>query len=281
MLVTLKEILALATKNGCAIGAFNTPNLESLQAVLAAAEELNTPVIIAHAEVHEPLMPLQLIGPVMMDLAKQASVPVCVHLDHGTDLNHIRRALELGFTSVMYDGSTLPYEENVSNSRTVVQMAAASGASVEGEIGTMGSGSADSESAGGKRSNYTDPEEAARFVRDTGIDALACSFGTVHGLYTSEPCLDFEVLEAINARITVPIVMHGGSGVSVADYRKVIAGGVKKINYYTYMAKAGGEAATAYIEAQSGPVLYHDLRSAIVTGMKENAAAAMKVFSGQ
>ena len=188
MLVTLSEILQLAEAKKCAVGSFNTPNLESIMAVIGAAEELNVPVIIMHAEVHEPMMPISVIGPIMIERAKAAKVPVCVHLDHGETLAYLDQALNIGFTSVMFDGSALPYEENVANTKIAVKLAHAKGASVEAEIGTLGKrelglGHDDGIPTGDEpKKIYTDPKLAEAFVNETGIDALACSFGTAHGL---------------------------------------------------------------------------------------------------
>ncbi len=285
MLVNLKEVLQIADDGSFAVGAFNTPNLASLRAVLSAAEELGVPVIVSHAEIHEEYCPLQVIGKVMLQCARDADVPVCVHLDHGEHLDYLAQALELGFTSIMYDGSALPYEENAANTRRAVEMARKTGASVEAEIGTLGKremGSHPSEDSGEAPAIYTDPEDAARFVAETGIDALACSFGTVHGLYLTEPKLDMGVLDAVRARVDVPLVMHGGSGVSAEDYRTVIRKGIRKINYYTYMAKAGGEAAAdlaVRCRKAGEPVYYHDVALCGMQAMKENVMQAMRVFS--
>ncbi len=274
MLVTLKEILKIADDKKIAIGAFNTPNMTSLQAVIGAAEELGQPVILMHAQVHEEmgLCKMEEIAPIMLMFAKAAKVPVCVHLDHGTDLEYVKRGLALGFTSVMYDGSTLSTEENVANTKIAVAEAQKTGASVEAEIGSMGA-----REGGGENdaSIYTDPDAAKQFVSDTKIDALACAFGTAHGFYKDAPKLDFERLSKIYDLIDVPIVMHGGSGVSEEDYREVIGRGVRKVNYYTYMAKAGGEAISGKQYAQ-----FHDALSDAQKEMKENVKQAITVFSG-
>lgn len=273
MLVTLKEILKTAEENKCAIGSFNTPNMTSAEAVIAAAEELQRPVILMHAQVHEEmgLCKIEDITPVMLHFAKKASVPVCVHLDHGTDLDYIKKGLTLGFTSVMYDGSCLSAEENTENTRIAVKEALKYGASVEAEIGSMGSRE-DGEAAA---SVYTEPDAAVKFVNDTGIDALACAFGTVHGFYKAEPKLDFGRLSKIHSLVSVPIVMHGGSGVSERDYREVIKRGVRKVNYYTYMAAAGGEAVSGKSYKQ-----FHDALLDGKAAMKENVKKAIRVFSG-
>lgn len=273
MLVNLKEILEIATTKKIAIGSFNTPNMTSIRAIIGAAEELNQPVIIMHAQVHEEmgLCNMEEVAPMMLFFAKRAKVPVCVHLDHGTDLNYVMRGLELGFTSVMYDGSTLSTEENTKNTIIAVEKAKETGASVEAEIGSMGA----REGGGGNDvSIYTDPDAAQKFVNDTGIDALACAFGTAHGFYKDTPKLDFERLSKIESMINVPIVMHGGSGVSTEDYREVIKRGVRKVNYYTYMAKAGGEAISNKEYSQ-----FHDALLDAEKAMKENVMDAIKVFS--
>lgn len=275
MLVTLRNILKIAEAEKCAIGSFNTPNLESLKAVIGAAEELNQPVILMHAQVHEQmgLCNMEEIAPIMLFMADRATVPVCVHLDHGTDLDYVKKGLDLGFTSVMYDGSTLPDEINFANTAIAVEMARKTGASVEAEIGSMGARESGAESG---ESIYTTPQAAKKFSEETGIDALACAFGTAHGIYLKEPKLDFARLDEIHKMTAVPLVMHGGSGVSHADYRKVISLGVRKINYYTYMAKAGAEAIS-----QKSYTQFHDAVRDATTAMKADVEGAMKVFCGK
>lgn len=276
MLVTLNQIMAIAEEKGWAIGAFNTPNLECLTAVLDAAEELKIPVIISHAEVHEPISPLTIIGPIMVEAAKKASVPVCVHLDHCETLSYMKQALEMGFTGVMYDGSSLPYEENVKNTCTAVAIAKKYGADVEAEIGQLSSREDGSqENAGGPV--YTDPDLAARFCEETGIDALAPSFGTAHGIYKSKPILDLNRVRFIAERTGLPLVMHGGSGVSDDDYRAAIRSGIRKINYYSYMSKAGVSAVKAML--CDDVTYYHDLALAAQLAMKADAQKAMRIFA--
>lgn len=287
MLVTLNEVMKIAEEKKIAIGSFNTPNLEGLQAVIEAAEKLSLPVIIQFAQCHEPWIPLSVIGPIMVEAAKRAAVPVCVHLDHGETLEYLQQALDLGFTAVMYDGSVLPYEENLANTKKVVEMAAKTGASVEAELGSMGkreSGTGENSGAEDETKIYTDPEQASLFVRETGIDALACSFGTTHGIYLSEPKLDFEVVRNVRKLTNnIPVVMHGGSGVSKEDYRKAIEAGVRKINYFTYMDKSGGNAAADYLEnlKEGEPVFFSSISMAARDAMKENIMAAMLQFALQ
>lgn len=285
MLVTLKEIMKIAEEKKIAVGSFNAANLESLQAVLDAAEELGYPVIIQFAQCHEPWIPLELIGPIMVEQAKQVSVPVCVHLDHGETLAYLERALELGFTGIMYDGSTLSYEENLKNTKQAVAMAAKAGASVEAELGSMGKRETGAGDAGGEADDtkiYTDPEQAKAFVEESGIDALACSFGTTHGIYLSEPKLDFDVVRNVRALTNdIPVVMHGGSGVSREDYHKAVQAGVRKINYFTYMDKTGGNAAAAYLNALQAqePVFFSSVSMAARDAMREDVKAAMRMFA--
>lgn len=275
MLVTLKEILKIAEVKKCAVGSFNTPNFASLKAVISGAEELNQPVIIMHAQVHEEmgLCNMEEITPIMLFMADRASVPVCVHLDHGTDLAYIKKGLDLGFTSVMYDGSELDTAMNFANTSIAVEMAARYGASVEAEIGSMGARES-GEKGISDESIYTDPEAAQKFAEETGIDALACAFGTAHGLYLKQPKLDFDRLKKIKSLVNIPLVMHGGSGVSHEDYKKVIEYGIRKINYYTYMAKAGGTA----VSKLSDKTFYHDIELAAIKEMKNDVKASIGVF---
>jgi fructose-bisphosphate aldolase class II len=276
MLVNLKEILAIAEERKCAVGAFNTPNLECLIAVIDAAEKLGTPVIISHAELHENISPLEKIGPVMVQAAEKAGVPVCVQLDHGETLDYIKRSLEIGFTGIMYDGSLLPYEENVMNTKKAVAMARSFNAGVEAELGAMPSREG-VEAASGPV--YTDPAQAEKFCRETGIDALAPSFGTAHGIYKAKPMLDFERVRVISEKTGLPLVMHGGSGVSEDDFRRAIKAGIRKINYYTYMSNAGSRAVRELL-AKEDVTFFHDLAFAAQKAMQADAEKAMIVFMG-
>lgn len=285
MLVTLNDVMRIAEEKKIAIGSFNTPNLEGLQAVVEAAEELGLPVIIQFAQCHEPWIPLRVIGPIMVEAAKRATIPVCVHLDHGETLEYLQQALDMGFTAIMYDGSTLSYEENLKNTKKAVEMAAKTGASVEAELGSMGkreSGCGDGGGEADAAKIYTDPAQAKDFLAETGIDALACSFGTTHGIYLTEPKLDFDVVKNVRALTNnIPVVMHGGSGVSREDYKKAIEAGVRKVNYFTYMDKAGGNAAAEYLESlkEKEPIFFSSISMAGRAAMKENVKKAMKMFA--
>ena len=276
MLVNLVEILKLAEAKKCAVGAFNTPNLECVNAVISAAEKLNVPVIISHAELHEGVSPLAKIGPVMIEAAKAAKVPVCVHLDHCETLDYMAKALEIGFTGVMYDGSVLPYEENLANTKKAVAMAKNYNCGVEAELGALASREGGAANASGPV--YTDPDEAVAFCRETGIDALAPSFGTAHGIYKSKPVLDLDRVKVIAEKTGLPLVMHGGSGVSPDDYRTGIRNGLRKINYYSYMSKAGTQAVKELLEKED-VTFFHDLALAAEKAMEADAEKAMRVFA--
>lgn len=277
MLVNLREILKLAEEKHFAVGAFNTPNLECIHAVLHAAERLNVPVILSHAQLHEDVAPLAEIGPVMVQAAKMAKVPVCVHLDHCEKLDYMRQALDIGFTGVMYDGSTLPYAENLANTKKVVAMAKGYNCGVEAELGALASREGGASTGSGPV--YTDSDEAVTFCAETGIDALAPSFGTAHGIYKSKPVLDLDRVKIIAEKTGLPLVMHGGSGVSPEDYRTGITNGLRKINYYSYMSKAGVQAVKTLLEAEN-VTFFHDLALAAQNAMEADVEKALRVFNG-
>ena len=281
MLVGLKEILKTAEEKKCAVGMFNATGFDSLQAVIGAAEELNKPVIIAHAEVHNVYNDISFVGPAMIAAAQNAKVPVCVHLDHGTSLNMVYRALRIGFTSVMIDTSALPYEENLKITKDVTEIAHAMGVGVEAELGRLVTGES-GEASGLEGANpadfYTDPKEAESFVKETGVDALAVAFGTSHGFYKAQPKLDFDVVKNCAKATGLPLVMHGGSGVSDDGYRQAIKAGIRKINYYSYMSKAGYEAAKKEIASGKSSYL-HDVEYAAMQAMKEDVKRAIRIFS--
>ena len=280
MIVGLKEVLAEGKARGIAVGAFNTPNLECLIAVLEAAEELNVPVIVAHVQIHEAVSPLAYIGPTMLALAERSRVKVCVHLDHGEDFEYLKRAIDMGFSSVMIDCSTLPYEENVAYTRMVTEYAHAHGVDVEAELGALpqregGAG----EVAKDPSALYTKPELASDFVTRTGVDALAIAFGTAHGIYKTTPILNMDIISAVRKRVDVPLVMHGGSGISDEQYREVIRRGIGKINYFSYMSYAGYAEAKRTVEEKNED-FFHNLALNAKNAMKENALKTLRVFSG-
>ena len=229
-LVNMKALLSKAEEGNYAIGAFNVANMEMIKGAIKAAEDLNSPIIIQAAEGRLEYSPLDLIGPMMVEAAKQSKVNVAVNFDHGQTLENIKRALELGFTSVMIDGSKLSLEDNIKLTKQVVYEAKKYGASVEAEVGRVGGSEDDSESLS---ILYTKEEDAKEFVKQTGIDILAVAIGNAHGVYTGDPKLNFEVLENINKSIDIPLVLHGGTGITEDDFRRCAKTGIKKINIAT------------------------------------------------
>lgn len=290
MLVSMTELMKDAAEKGYAVGAFNAVNFESLRAIIAAAEETGKGVILNHAEVHFPLMPLEVIAPVMVDMAKKATVPVCVHLDHGQSLESCMKAIQLGFTSVMLDVSGEDYEENVNKTALICRLAHSVGVTVEAELGhifqsDIGVGEAGEQetldSFESAEDVYTDPDLAKDFVERTGVDALAIAFGTAHGVYKVKPKLDLDRIKLIKEKIDVPFVMHGGSGLTKEEFQTAIRNGIRKINYYTYMSLAGGKAVKEFIENKSDEdnVFYHDIPLVAMNAMKENVKEAIEIFS--
>lgn len=287
MLAGLKEILAEGKKRNIAIANFNTPNLETLIAVLDAAEELDVPVIIAHAQLHERIAPIAMVGPMMVELAKRSRAKVCVHLDHGEDFEYCKRAIDIGFTSIMIDFSELPYDENTNGTRLVTDYAHAHGVDVEGELGALpereGSEAKDArkrtqQDPDDPRELYTKPELVNDFLERTNVDALAIAFGAVHGLYKKEPNLDMDLITEITKKTNIPLVMHGGSGISDNDYREVIKRGIQKINYYSYMAYAGYAKAKEIVNTVDADY-YHNIGYGARQAMKADAVRILKVFS--
>lgn len=278
MLVNMNEVLRYAEEKGCCVGAFDTPNLEILMAVIRAAEKRNEPVIIQHAQLHEPEMAIRIIGPIMVRMAKEAKVPVCVMLDHGEDMEYVKTALDLGFSAVMYDGSSKPYEENVRMTREVVELAKQYNANVEAEIGIVTGHEGKTFEINDVSDAYTDPVLAAEYVKATGIDALAASVGTVHGFYATKPKLDFDRIEKIREMTGVPLVMHGGSGVSVEDTQHAIRCGIRKINYFSYMSNAGVKGVEKLL-AEKKVKYFHDLANAAIDAMEEDILNAMAMFA--
>ena len=206
---------------------------------------------------------------------------MCVHLDHGEDFDYCKRAVELGFTSVMIDYSTLPYEDNLRGTAEVVKYAHARGVDVEAELGALpqregGAG----EAAADPEALYTKPELVPDFLARTNVDALAIAFGTAHGIYKTKPVLNMDIIDRVRALTDVPLVMHGGSGISHEEYRDVIRRGINKINYYTYMSYAGYAAAKAHAEA-NGSGFFHDMALCAQKAMEENALSTLRVFSGK
>ena len=291
MLVSLKELMKAASEGGYAVGAFNVSNLESLMAIMEAAEETGHGVILNYAEVHVPFLSMEQAAVIMLDAARNASVPVCVHLDHGSSMEACIRAIRLGFTSVMLDASAEDYETNVRATAQIVRLAHSVGVTVEAELGHIFSsnmGLAESpeeaetlDSYESADDVYTDPATAKDFVERTEVDVLAIAFGTTHGIYTKKPVLDLDRITKIRQAIDIPFVMHGGSGLSKEEFQTAIQNGIRKINYYTYMTLAGGKAVKEAMDQKGADenVFFHDIPMIAVRAMKENVKQAIRVFS--
>ena len=278
MLISLKEALAYGEENNCGIAAVNTPTFEMLVAAINVAERYDVPMILAHAEVHDPVNSIENIGTAMVELAKRSKAQFVVHVDHGETIDFIRRGFEVGFNSAMFDGSRLPYEDNVAITKEAVALAKNYGANVEAELGVMPGreDGKDSTAGVGDRSLYTDPLLAADFVERTGVDALACSFGTVHGLYKAEPKLDYDLIVELRKATGVPIVMHGGSGLSCEEYRECISRGVQKINYYTYADKAALEGTKKLLADEPETYVMAPVTVAAQKAVEEDLAALVR-----
>ena len=279
MLVSMRELLADAEKNNYAVGGFNCPTLENVYGVMQAAEKEKVPVILSFPQVHERTVPLKVIGPILLQAARDAKVPVCVHLDHGSTVAYVEEALRLGFNSVMYDGSKLSLAENIRNTQAVVKLARKYQADVEAELGGI-AGDEAGISSGDTESKLTDIDEAIEFVQATGVNSLAASIGTAHGFYTEAPKIDFRRIEEIHRKTGLPLVMHGGSGVSDEDYHKAINLGIRKVNYYSYMAKAGVEGVKALL-AEKNVKYFHELAIAAKDAMAGDVAKALRLFANR
>ena len=276
-LVKMKDLLKRAEEKNIGCGAFSVGNMEMVKGAIRAAEELETPIILQIAEVRLKNSPLHLMGPMMVQAAKEANVDVAVHLDHGLTFETVDKALELGFTSVMLDASTLPFEENIAKVKTVVEKAQKYGATVEAELGLVG-GSEDGSCDHGIR--CTDPDDAVVYARETGIDALAVAIGNAHGNYPVAPTLAFDVLEKIHEKVDIPLVLHGGSGITDKDFQRAISLGIRKVN----IATASFNSLTAHVEkymASTDKHNFFDLNEAMVQGTYENVKRHILVFNEQ
>ncbi len=236
-LVPLADLLQKADQGSYALGAFNCNNMEIVQSIVGAAEAENAPVIIQASQGAIKYAGLNFIIALARQAAEGTAVPVVLHLDHGTSYEQVMQCIRLGFTSVMYDGSSLPLEENIAQTRKVVEIARVFGVSVEAELGRLG-GTEDDISVSDRDALFTDPAEAEKFVAETDIDALAVAIGTAHGQYKGDPELDFDRLEEISRRISCPMVLHGSSGISDANISRAIDFGVRKINIDTNIREA-------------------------------------------
>ena len=265
MLVNMNDILIPAKKSRYGVGFFNAVNIEMARAVIETAEEMNSPVMVGTAEILLPYMPLEQVAGYLIPMAEKASVPVCVHYDHGLTYDRCIEAMDLGFTSIMYDCSTLGFEENMEKVGKMADICHARGVTIEGELGHVG----DNEGAGKLEKPedfYTDPDQAVRFVKSTKVDSLAVAVGNAHGDYKFPPRLDFERIKTIADLTDIPLVLHGGSGLSDDDFREAVKRGICKINIFTDIDKAGKAGLERGISAGA----------ATLTGLMEYEIGAMK-----
>lgn len=273
-LVTLKELVERADKKNIAVGAFSVGNMEMVLGAVKAAEKTQTPIIIQIAEVRLPTSPLKVIGPMMVAAAENSDVDICVHLDHGLNYETVETALEIGFSSVMIDGSLLDFDDNVKLAKKVVSKAKEYGASAEAELGVVGGNE-----GGGKahKIQCTDPNVAAQFCKKTGIDALAVAIGNAHGHYAVTPELRLDVLKEINERCSTPLVLHGGTGVTPDTFRECIKNGIRKINIATASFDAVVKASKETLVDESAN--YFKLSQSIADAVCENVEKHIHIFN--
>lgn len=281
MLVNMNDVLLPAQKGGYAVGLFNTVNLELAKGVLAAAEELHSPVIIGTAEIFLPYSTLEELSYFLLPMAEKASVPVVVHLDHGLKAETCKRALELGFTSVMFDCSADDYETNIQKVREITQLAHAKGATVEAELGHVGDNEDSAEGSSqltDPSAYYTVPAQAKDYVERTGVDALAIAVGTAHGTYKLPPKLDFDRISEIAKVIDTPLVLHGGSGLSDDDFKTAISRGISKVNIFTDINQAGAMAAVGVYKEGKGMT---DMILPSIEAIKQSVMTKMLLFGSE
>lgn len=273
-LVTLKELLKKADKKDVAVGAFSVGNMEMVLGAIRAAEALDTPIILQIAEVRLPTSPLNVIGPMMVAAAENSSVDICVHFDHGLNYETVLQALELGFSSVMLDGSLLSYEDNIALTKRVVEAAKEYGASVEAELGVVGGNEGNGKA---HKIQCTDPTLADDFCKKTGIDALAVAIGNAHGNYPVAPELRLDVLNEIDKCCETPLVLHGGTGITPETFRECIRNGVRKINIATASFDAVAKAAKQNTSVDKPN--YFDLSQSMTDAVYENVKKHIKIFN--
>lgn len=273
MLVNLKTLLDEARNNHYAVAGFTTPTIDTCEAVLRAAEEMNAPVIIGQAQLYDEYGAIEKTGPIMARMAEAAKIPVCLHLDHGTSIDYIMKAVKAGYTSVMADFSDLSFQENASIVKMCVTFCHSVGISVEGLVGRMPNVAMVEQSGDSLdlKEFFTRPEEIGRFIELTGADALTVSFGTIHGMTVAKPVLDFEQLLRLRQASDCHLVMHGSSGVEPGELRKAITYGLSKVNVYTKVSTSAQKAIMDAI-CPDRPLYYHEIEQIA----KEAMAASVK-----
>ncbi|WP_066506135.1 class II fructose-1,6-bisphosphate aldolase [Abyssisolibacter fermentans] len=280
MLVSGSDLMKHAHENGYAVGAFNVNNMEIVQAIIEAAEQTQSPVIMQASQGGLKYAGVEYIAEMAKVAARNASVPVAIHLDHGTDFVQIMQCIRNGFTSVMIDASKHELDKNIEITKNIVEIAHAVGVSAEAELGKIG-GTEDDITVDEREATFTDPDEAERFVKETGVDFLAIAVGTAHGPYKGEPKLDFDRIKVIKERLNIPLVLHGSSGVPEDSIRKAVSLGINKINIDTDIRMAFNRAVRKFVE--ENPDVY-DPRKIVGAARKEMTqviAEKMKMFGSE
>ncbi|HLR21605.1 MAG TPA: class II fructose-1,6-bisphosphate aldolase [Tissierellaceae bacterium] len=277
MLMTGKELLLDAQKNKYAVGAFNINNMEIMQAIIGAAEELDSPAIIQASQGGLKYAGVEYIAELGKLAGDKSHVPVALHLDHGTDFKQITQCIRNGFTSVMIDASQYPLEENIERTKKIVEIAHAVGISVEAELGKIG-GTEDDIIVNEREATFTDPEEAKMFVEETGIDSLAIAVGTAHGVYRGEPKLDFDRIKAIRELVDIPLVLHGSSGVAEESLKKAISLGICKINIDTDIRASFAKAVGNFVNENPEEIDPRKILGPAREDMKETIKEKIKIF---
>lgn len=284
MLVHIKKIIADAEKHGYAVGAFNVNNLEAVQAVLRAAEKLKSPVIIQTTEGAIKYAGLEELVAIVKAAAKEVSVPVALHLDHGHDFALIKKCVQIGYSSVMIDGSVLPYADNVTVTRRVVKYAHAHRVFVQAELGRL-QGLEDWLKTGAKQAFLTEPEEAERFVAQTKVDAFAVAIGNYHGVekvLKNKPLkLDLKRLEKIDKLVNVPLVLHGASGFSEAQLKKAIKLGVRVINIDSDLRIAFVRAERTFLQENKNEYDPRRVLAPATEAMEKMVEKKMRIFGSE
>lgn len=274
-LVCISKILNEAKEKGYAVPAFDVLEKVSAEAIISAAEKTNRPVILMVPEVALPLIDMEEHFGFLVKLAKKAKVEVALQLDHGKTYETVVKAIHAGFTGVMIDGSELPFEENVALTKKIVEVAHAAGIGVEAEIGHVAGGEGNMEEGSAvDKSLYTKPEDAKKFVEETNVDALAIAFGTVHGVYKGDPKLDLELLSEIKSIINIPLVMHGGSGVSDEEFKKAVKAGINKVNLFTEISMLAVSSSVEHCQKKDNKLHFVEL----VTVAKQTVASKVEHY---
>ena len=274
MYTTSYEMLKKAQKGGYAIGAFNAENMEMIRAIIAAAEELRSPVMIQTTPGTVKYASLETFAAITKAEAEKATVPVCLHLDHGSSFEMAVKAIQVGYGSVMIDGSKLDLEANIALSKSVADVGRACGVPVEAELGKVGGKEDDTES---KESAYTDPGEAERFVRETNVDSLAIGIGTAHGVYKEKPVLNTPRITEVKAVVSIPLVLHGSSGLSDDDVKDCVKRGMCKVNFATELRQAYLKATRELLDSDSSIIDPKKIGEAAMKAVKAQVEYRMKV----